>query len=461
MTLYDVAIVGAGPAGMAAAIEAAKVGLATTVLDEAAQPGGQIYRGIETACEARLAVLGKAYRDGATLVRAFRGSGVDYRPGTTVWHIEDADPGFVLYASTSGGSVALGARFLVVASGALERPTPMPGWTLPGVMTAGAIQILIKASGALPRDLVLVGSGPLLYLLGAQMVAAGRPPRALVTTVPPSRYLTAARYYTPLSRAAHAYLIKGIGLLSRLALARVPIHSNARGIRILGNDSVTGLRFFSGGRDREIDTNMVALHQGVVPNQQIGRLLRCDYLWHAGQHAFAPEVDRFGETSRVGVFIAGDGAGISGAVSAKLSGRLAAWRIAQHLGRTAPDPGPALAALRRDRAVRPLLETLYAPSPEVLDPSDETIVCRCEEVTAGAVRKTVHDGAVGPNQVKSFLRTGMGPCQGRMCGLAVSRIITVAAGGDPGEIGYFRIRPPLKPLSLNELAELELTDAVE
>ena len=461
MTLCDVAIVGAGPAGMAAAIEAAKLGLSTAVLDEAPRPGGQIYRGIETACETRLSVLGRAYRDGAALVRAFRASGVDYRPGTTVWHIEDADPGFVLYASTSGGSAALGARFLVVASGALERPTPMPGWTLPGVMTAGAIQILMKTSGALPRDLVLAGSGPLLYLVGAQMVAAGCPPRALVTTVPPSRYLAAARHLTPLSRSSRAYLAKGIGLLGRLALAGVPIHSNARDLRIMGEDSASGLRFFSGGRDREIETGTVALHQGVVPNQQIGRLLRCDYRWHAGQHAFAPEVDTYGETSRPGVLIAGDGAGISGAVSAALSGRLAAGRVAERLGRTAPDPTPVLAALRRDRAIRPFLERLYAPSPQILDPSDDTIVCRCEEIAAGAVRKAVQDGAAGPNQVKSFLRAGMGPCQGRMCGLAVSRLITAATGGDPDEIGYFRIRPPLKPLSLDELAELELTDAVE
>ncbi|WP_330848839.1 (2Fe-2S)-binding protein [Mangrovicoccus ximenensis] len=116
-------------------------------------------------------------------------------------------------------------------------------------------------------------------------------------------------------------------------------------------------------------------------------------------------------------------------------------------------PSGLEAALKADAAIRPFLEALYAPAEEVLRPADTVTVCRCEEVTAGAIRKAADLGAPGPNQVKSFLRAGMGPCQGRVCGLVVAALIAERRGTTMDETGYFRIRPPLKPLKLEELAE--------
>ena len=119
------------------------------------------------------------------------------------------------------------------------------------------------------------------------------------------------------------------------------------------------------------------------------------------------------------------------------------------------EAGPLMREHNRIAGVRLLLDRLYHPAPEVLTPTDETLVCRCEEVTAGDIRKCVEEGATGPNQLKAYTRCGMGPCQGRMCGLTVAEVIADARGKTAEEIGYYRLRPPIKPVTLGELAAME------
>jgi len=160
------------------------------------------------------------------------------------------------------------------------------------------------------------------------------------------------------------------------------------------------------------------------------------------------------------VLIAGDGAGIGGAGVAELSGRIAALRAVEDLGRITPEESDRLAApLLRERArelaVRPFLDAAYPPFAGALAPADSTIICRCEEVTAGDVRGYARLGCLGPNQAKAFGRPGMGPCQGRFCGLSVTALLAQANGQSPDETGYFRIRPPLKPVTLGELAAMD------
>jgi NADPH-dependent 2,4-dienoyl-CoA reductase/sulfur reductase-like enzyme len=449
---HDLAIIGAGPAGMAAAIEARAWGLSVVVLDEQGAPGGQIYRAIETTDAVRRKILGPDYTAGAPLAEAFRASGATYLANATVWNV-DHDLG-VDY-SRDGGSARVTARALVVATGAIERPTPLPGWTLPGVTTAGALQILLKAHGAVSEGAVLVGQGPLLYLIAAQMLEAGAPPKALVETGDPGA-LKRALPHLPGALRAWPYLAKGLRMIRRLKGAGVPLYKGATNVWIEGTEAAEAVVFTVDGVVHRLPATVVALHQGVVPNQQVTRLLRCDHAWNPSQMCFTPVLDTAFETSIPNVFVAGDGAGIGGAVSAALRGRLVALRIAERLGKAeAAAQAPVVAALAKDRAIRPFLEALYAPSAQIMAPADDTIVCRCEEITAEQVRAAVALGAPGPNQVKSFLRTGMGPCQGRMCGLAVSAIIAQARGEAPDVVDYYRIRPPLKPLALAELATLE------
>ena len=189
-------------------------------------------------------------------------------------------------------------------------------------------------------------------------------------------------------------------------------------------------------------------------------MIGCEHRWDQLQHAFHPTLDRWGNTTIEAVQVAGDGGGIAGAQAAELTGRLAVLEAARALGRITGEERDSRGAADRRKLARvlrgrPFIDALYGPRLMRRPPADDTIVCRCEEVTAGQVRQTVRDGCLGPNQVKSFLRCGMGPCQGRFCGLTVSQIIAAERGVAMDEVGYFRIRPPIKPIELGALAETE------
>jgi hypothetical protein len=173
-----------------------------------------------------------------------------------------------------------------------------------------------------------------------------------------------------------------------------------------------------------------------------------------------PTLDAWGNTSVEGVLIVGDAGGIGGARAAENAGRLAALDVLRRLGRI--DAGRRDALSINDRrewqahiTARQFLDVLYAPRDEILRPADDVTVCRCEEIAAGAVRGVVRQGCLGPNQAKAFLRAGMGPCQGRLCGPVVTELIAEARNVDPGEVGYYRIRPPLKPITVGELLSAE------
>jgi NADPH-dependent 2,4-dienoyl-CoA reductase/sulfur reductase-like enzyme len=465
MRMVDLIVIGAGPAGMAAATEAAGLGLSVTVLDEQTAAGGQIYRAVTGAGAQRGAVLGQDYLDGADLARAMQASGLQHLTGAVVWNIEPDADGITVTWSQDGHAAQMRAARLILATGALERPVPIPGWTLPGVMTAGAGQILLKASGLVAERAVLAGSGPLLYLLAAQMVRAGTPPLALVET---QSLRDTIRALPHLARGLRGWrtLLKGLGLLAELRRAGVRRISGARDLAVEGQDRATALRFAAGGATQRIACDTVLLHQGVVPNTQASRALRLDHDWLAAQQCFAPRVDGWGETSQPGIFVAGDGAGIAGALAAAEAGRLAACQVAHQLGRIdagkrdARARAPA-ARLGAERALRPFLDAAYPPAAQVLSPADDTIICRCEEVTAGQVRGWARLGCSGPNQTKAFGRVGMGPCQGRYCGLSVTALLAEAQGIDPADVGAYRIRAPLKPVTLGEVASLDLPEAAE
>ncbi|HEY8446453.1 MAG TPA: NAD(P)/FAD-dependent oxidoreductase [Thermomicrobiales bacterium] len=456
----DLAIVGAGPAGMAAAIVAAGLGLRTVVLDEQDAPGGQIYRAIErvaTGHPERLQILGEDYAAGFELVRAFRACGADYRPGTTVWQIER---GAGLLCSGPEGSYQLRARRILIATGAMERPMPVPGWTLPGVMTVGAAQILLKSTGAVPRGaVVMVGCGPLQLLFAWQLLQAGVHVTAIVDTSLPDARRQAARHL-PAALMAPGYVGKGLRYLRLLREADIPILDDATGVRLEGGDRVREVIVTRRTGRTGLPADVVLLHQGLVPNGNLGWALRCEHVWNEAQRCFVPRTDAWGVASLDQVQFAGDCAGIGGALAAAAAGRLAALEAATRLGRIDARERerrarrPA-AELRRHLRVRPLLETLYRPGDEWIVPRDDSVtVCRCEETTAGDIRRAVALGCPGPNQMKAFVRCGMGPCQGRLCGLTVTEIIAAARGLSPAAVGYYRIRPPIKPLALGELASL-------
>ncbi len=445
---HDLVVIGAGPAGMAAATMGATLGLKTILLDEQPQPGGQIYRNVSAVHPAVAKLLGPDYLHGTTLVEAMRVAGVDARHDALVW---DISRNLGVTAFANGAALQFQASQIIAASGALERASPIPGWTLPGVMNAGAAQIALKASGSIPAGrTVLAGGGPLLYLVACQLLEAGADIAGLVETSPSSNRFNALRHL-PKALGAPEYLLKGLKMMAQLRRAGVPWFRNASAMSVLGEGQAQGLSFEVSGTQHTIAAELVLLHHGVIPNTQISRLMRVEHVWSDAQRAFNVVCDAYGQTSLSGFRIAGDGAAIGGALAAQNSGALAALGAALELGKLSRSDFdrfviPYHRARDRDLKVRPFLDALYCPPSAITEPVDEAIVCRCEEVSAGRIREMASLGCQGPNQTKFFSRCGMGPCQGRVCGSVVTQILAKELGKTPDEIGAYRIRAPLKPV---------------
>ncbi len=467
--LRDLAVIGAGPAGLAAAARAAALGLDTVLIDAQPAPGGQVYRNMEglAARPDDLERLGTGYRDGRALAREFRASGADYYPGTAVWTLEadaketGAETGGVgLGLHADAGASWLRARRAILATGAMERAVPLPGWTLPGVMTVGAAQTLLKASNLLPEHPVAIaGSGPLLLLYASQLVVLGGRIAALLDTTPANR-LRALPHLPGLLRHLPA-LRQGLGWRRALGTAGVPIFKAVHGVRALGGEALEAVEFTSAGTTRRIETRLLLLHEGVVPDHHLAMAAGCEMRWNDTGWCWHAAADSWGATSVPGLAVAGDCAGIQGAEAAPHAGRLAALDAARRLGR--------IDAAVRDRLARPaarararlsglhrFLEAWYRPRAEVLSPADPAVVvCRCEAVTVAELRAAVALGCQGPNQAKAFTRCGMGPCQGRLCGLTAAAVIASARGRSPAEVGHQKVRPPLAPVTLGDLAALD------
>jgi len=448
---FDLAVIGGGPAGMAAASVAAERGLRTVLIDEQEYLGGQIYRSITRTPLKKRDILGTDYWRGEDLVRSFRASGATHWPSTTVWSISrELELGL-----SSGGKARLEKfKHVILATGAVERPTPIEGWTLPGVMGAGAAQILLKTSGMVHDGVVIAGSGPLIWLIAAQYLSAGARIEAILDTTPAGaiwRSLPALPEFL-----FSSYLGKGLGLLAEVR-RKVKIISNVSYLRAEGDGRLQAVVYRRSGREERMSTDLLLLHTGVIPNLNLANATGCSQAWDAVQRCFRPNADSWGATSVEGVSVAGDGAGILGAEAAAYSGRTAALGALFRLERITLKDRDAIASteqagLRKVSRGRRFLDLIYQPSPAI--PSDPTKACRCEEVTVAQIRNATAMGAVGPNQVKSFLRCGMGPCQGRLCGNTVTQVMAAERGVSPADVGYYRLRSPVKPLTLAELASM-------
>ena len=453
----DLVVIGAGPAGLAAAATAAARGVPTLLIDEQPEPGGQIYRGVEREGSRTSRISAPDWARGERLAAEFRASGASYRPGTCVWQLERDR---TVYVTDARASAALIPRRVIIATGAMERPAPIRGWTLPGVMTVGAAQILYKSSGWLPPDGTwIAGSGPLVWLYAAQVLESGARLAGILDTTQSRNYLRALRYSGGALRAP-GYLNRGLELKRQVRSAGVMIVNDVAEIEAAGTERLASVRYTSRGHSRRAPAALLLLHQGVVPNAHATLSLGAAHRWIPLQRAFAPIVDVWGNVNIEGYAAAGDCAGIVGAEAAALQGRLAGLEAACALGRidTTRRDQEALALrleLEGHLAVRPFLDRLFAPRDTFLDPPDDVTVCRCESISAGRLRAAVRLGCVGPNQLKAYTRCGMGPCQGRMCGLTATDIIARERGLDPQAVGFFNVRPPLKPLSVAELASLE------
>jgi len=438
---------------MAAAATTAEAGLSTLLLDENAGPGGQVWRAISSTPVTARDLLGADYWAGSDLVQTVQSSGAEIIQRATVWNL---DRRLEVAISVGGLSSLVGARRVIIATGALERPFPIPGWTLPGVMTAGAAQTMLKSSGLVPDGrTVIAGQGPLLWLLAAQILRlGGRIDRILDTN--DRRNLLAALPHAGAFMTS-PYFAKGLNMV-REVRKKVPVVGGVSELAAAGNGKLASVTYAVGGRRETISAGLLLLHQGVAPSVNLAMAAGVEHRWDDRQLCWSPTLDRDGNTSIDGIAIAGDGAGIGGAEAAVVRGRIAASASVEALtpvtGATRASMKMLRIELARAERGRAFLDTLFRPSQQFRIPTGETIVCRCEEVTARDIMDSSANGAIDPNQLKAYRRVGMGLCQGRLCGLTVCELMARARGKSPQEMGYYRLRAPVKPITLAELAAL-------
>nr|WP_079186224.1 FAD/NAD(P)-binding oxidoreductase [Streptomyces sp. CB01580] len=459
----DLAVVGAGPAGLAAAVTAAGHGLRVTLLDAGEQPGGQYYRrpapGLGAARPEALHHGWAAFAAREAALRAHVSAGrITYLPGHHVWTVVPGGAGhgrWLLHTVAGQGpgeaAATVTARAVLIATGAHERQLPFPGWTLPGVVGAGGAQAMLKGGLVLPgRRVVVAGSGPLLLAVAGSLAAAGATVPAVVEASAYSSYAGRApallRNPGKLAEGAlfgGALLRHGIRLLTRHAVTEA--HGTDR------VEAVTVTRLDRDwrplpGTSRRIPCDALAVGHGLVPQLELATGLGCATR-HDPDGTVALELDAGQRTSVPGIWAAGETGGIGGVQLALTEGEIAAHAVA---GR----PVPAALARRRSRlrAFATAMSAAHRPGPAWTGwLPDDAVVCRCEEVEAGPVRRAAEElGARDARTVKLLTRAGMGWCQGRMCGSAVAALAGTGPAPDR--------RPLSCPVPLRHLAELPPTD---
>ncbi|GIK39075.1 MAG: (2Fe-2S)-binding protein [Chloroflexota bacterium] len=457
--MTEIVVVGAGPAGVAAAVTAAQAGAKVTLIEESARPGGQYFKQPRADLDPDHfpPSLADNIRQGRDLLAGLNQPNLELRCNTLAWNVTP-DRKLSLYPLNAASADEIQAQRLIIAAGAYERVMPFPGWTLPGVMTVGGAQLLLKGQGLLTgRRRLLAGTGPLLQLAGVQLLEAGAEIAAIVELQPQKKFLSLA----PKLWGHWGKVGQGLTNRRRLQQAGVPLKFGYAVVRALGEREVEEAVIARvddagrpiAGKEERLVVDTICLNFGFVPATELTRLAGCEQRFDPYFGALATVTNETMETSQPGIFAVGEVRGIGGVEVALLEGRIAGAAAAQQLGYQVDETAHSSAALRKEwqraRSVVETLGTMFSIKPGLCAlASDDVVVCRCEEVTAGAVRAAVRAGATHLNQLKPWARAGMGRCQGRVCGPIVAHLVAQETGWDLAAVGTFTARPPVKPIPM-------------
>jgi NADPH-dependent 2,4-dienoyl-CoA reductase/sulfur reductase-like enzyme len=462
----DVLVVGAGPAGLAGAAVAARAGLSVLLVDERKMPGGQYFKQPSGQFATDEAKLDVQYRKGRKLIDEARRAGVEIRASTTA--AAPFEDGLML--SDQDGLTLVKPRRTLLATGASERAVPFPGWTLPGVMTTGAAQTFLRSDQIVPGQRVLIaGNGPLNLQLAAELLRAGVEVVALIEAAPQPRATDLGKL---MSMAAQGLdLVRdGIAYRARVALSRVPVIHGHAVIRAEGEGRVARIVIAPIGvdgtpdrlKERLFEADTLCVGMGFVPSSELARALSCQHTHDQRWRFMKPVRDETGRSSRHDVFVAGDGAGFGGARIAEVSGRIAAAQIVTDLGAClSAEDVSAQAKWQAQRAGHQAFQTalwsLYR-APVLFDQlaTPETIICRCEEVALRDIDTALAGGITALGALKRETRLGMGRCQGRTCAPLAQERLAAATGRPLSDSDGFAPRPPLRSVTIGEIARLRV-----
>ncbi len=448
---YDLIVIGGGPAGQAACLALKQRLGRVAVIDEQHRPGGQILRQPPAAFTVRNWLTGRDYRALQTQLRAFEAlDGIDWLGGRSVLGLQPQGDGWRVLAGDGGVVKGFSARRVLIATGCYDMTEPLPGWTLPGAMSAGAVQAFVKSQKLVPgRRIALAGTHPLQLLIADQILEAG----GQVAVVAFSQTLSSSlgkMLHHPLAVLTNLPRLFGVlGTALRMAGRGTAIRFGDRPVAVLGDAEVSGLRLQKSG---DVDCDSVAFCFGFLPQSDLTRAAGLK-VGPGRIGGWAAHHDDWMRSSCAGIHVAGETVGVKGAEAASAEGELAGIGILLDAGRiTEQDAQAETVAARRRRAraltFSALLEDVGDPGPFTgLKPPAETILCRCEDVTLGAIERA-RDVSAEPGAIKLATRCGMGPCQGRNCEHLLLQQLPDAVRRKPG----FRARFPARPVRIGDFS---------
>lgn len=450
-----VLVIGAGPGGLSAAIAARRASADVLLVDERATAGGQYYKQIGVSTDG-VAAADRQHRDGADLIGRALEIGVRFLPETIVWGAFEPQE---FIATTPRGILRLLPERTIVATGAYERGWAVPGWTLPGVMTTGAAQTLWRTARRIPGKRVLIaGNGPLNLQLADELTSGGAQVVAIVeTALRPGISSLAALARMALSEPQQ--VLKGLGYHRRrkkagsdylFGAAVTGIEQTDTGLRVTVACPTATIRY-------EVDA--LCMNHGFEPSNELLRALGCAHDYNVSTRQLVTRRDAQGRTNVEGVYALGDCTGLGGAAAALAEGTIVGAAAAADLGLRIDD---ALAAdrqiarrrLRRHRRFQDALWQVFAPTHRFPAWTPDTIICRCEEVALSAVEEAMDEGLTRTGDIKRRTRAGMGRCQGRYCGPVLQDLVERRFQLPRDEFSGFAPRPPVKPVSLEDLARM-------